>query len=384
MKSKASSKDALKRAVPPPGAGNGHLKPKTRESETMKNHSPKTKVVETAPMVLSGTKVKFRLDAKTLTTVHDYMIKSRVLEERLIRMYKQNQGYFWLGCPGEESFLVPLGMMIKKGQGLDYDYMHFHYRASAPMLVMGADPMDSMRQMQNTATDPYSGGRNFASHYSKREWNVVPITSTIETQYLSAIGTGIAQKRHGGDSITIVTGGDAGTAEGDFASCLVWASRPGNELPILIIVTNNKFGISTPAHTQHGEKNIADRGKAFGIKTATINGLDVEESWFALKEAVEYVRKERKPFLLEANVSRLYGHSSATGANYITNEEDPITTFEGKLEKAGILTRKEMDDLREKYNAEFLEMSKRVKEEPMPDPSTIYDHTYAGQKGRYW
>jgi 2-oxoisovalerate dehydrogenase E1 component alpha subunit len=383
MKSKANSKDALKRPVPPPKAGNGFLKPKS-ESETMKAHSPKTKVVETAPLAISGTKVKFRLDAKTLTTVHDYMVKSRVLEERLIRMYKQNQGYFWLGCPGEESFLVPLGMMIKKGQGLDYDYMHFHYRASAPMLVMGADPMDSMRQMQNTATDPYSGGRNFASHYSKREWNVVPITSTIETQYLSSIGTGIAQKRHGGDSITIVTGGDAGTAEGDFASCLVWASRPGNELPILIIVTNNKFGISTPAHTQHGEKNISDRGKAFGIKSATINGLDVEESWFALKEAVEYVRKERKPFLLEANVSRLYGHSSATGANFITNEEDPIATFESKLEKAGVLTRKEMDDLREKYNAEFLEMSKRVKDEPMPDPSTIYDHTYAGQKGRYW
>lgn len=350
----------------------------------MKNHSPKTKVVETAPLALSGTKVKFRLDAKTLTTIHDSMIKSRVLEERLIRMYKQNQGYFWLGCPGEESFLVPLGMMIKKGQGLDYDYLHFHYRASAPMLVMGADPMDSMRQMQNTATDPYSGGRNFASHYSKREWNVVPITSTIETQYLSAIGTGIAQKRHGGDSITIVTGGDAGSAEGDFASCLVWASRPGNELPILIIVTNNKFGISTPSHTQHGEKNVADRGKAFGIKTATINGLDVEESWFTLQQAMDYVRKERKPFLLEANVSRLYGHSSATGANLITSEEDPIATFEGKLEKAGILTRKEMDDLREKYNAEFLEMSKRVKDEPMPDPSTIYDHTYAGQKGRYW
>jgi 2-oxoisovalerate dehydrogenase E1 component alpha subunit len=213
---------------------------------------------------------------------------------------------------------------------------------------------------------------------------VVPITSTIETQYLSAIGTGIAQKRHGGDSITIVTGGDAGSAEGDFASCLVWASRPGNELPILIIVTNNKFGISTPSHTQHGEKNVADRGKAFGIKTATINGLDVEESWFTLQQAMDYVRKERKPFLLEANVSRLYGHSSATGANLITSEEDPIATFEGKLEKAGILTRKEMDDLREKYNAEFLEMSKRVKDEPMPDPSTIYDHTYAGQKGRYW
>ncbi len=252
------------------------------------------------------------------------------------------------------------------------------------MVVMGMDPMDAMRQMQNTATDPFSGGRNFANHYSKREWIVVPVTTTIETQYLTAIGSGIAQKRHGGKGITIVTGGDAGTAEGDFASCLVWASRPGNELPILIIVTNNQFGISTPACTQHGEKDIADRGKAFGIKSKTINGLDVEESWFELKEAMDYVRNERKPFLLEVKVSRLYGHSSATGANLVAGEEDPITTFEAKLEKAGILTRQEMDALRDKYTAEMLDMSKRVKEEPMPDPETIYDNTFKGQKGRYW
>ncbi|MBC7693318.1 MAG: thiamine pyrophosphate-dependent dehydrogenase E1 component subunit alpha [Methylotenera sp.] len=327
---------------------------------------------------------KFRLEPKLLIKTHDLMIKSRVLEERLIRMYKQSQGYFWLGGPGEEAFQAPLGLLIHKGKGPQFDFMHFHYRAGAPMLAMGMDPIDAMRQMANVATDPFSGGRNFVSHYSRREWNVVPVTSTIETQYLTAIGSGIAQKRAGGKGITIVTGGDAGTAEGDFASCLIWASRPGNELPMLIIVTNNQFGISTPAATQHGEKNVADRGKAFGIRTATINGNDVEESTFALREAMEYVRKERKPFLLEARVSRLYGHSSATGANFIGNEEDPIVTFENQLEASGVMSRKDMDALREKYTAEMLEQSKQVRNEPMPDASTIYDHTYAGQKGKYW
>jgi 2-oxoisovalerate dehydrogenase E1 component alpha subunit len=329
-------------------------------------------------------KHQFKLDADLLIKTHDTMIKARVLEERLINMYKQNQGYFWLGGPGEEAFQIPLGFQIRKGQGLDYDYMHFHYRAGGPMLCLGMDPKDSMRQMANVATDPFSGGRNFCSHYSKREWNVVPVTSTIETQYLSAIGTGIAQKRHGGKGITIVTGGDAGTAEGDFASCLVWASRPGNELPILIIVTNNRYGISTPYEEQHGEKFIADRGKAFGMKTMAINGNDVEESTFALREAMKYVRNERKPLLLEARVSRLYGHSSASGANFRPHEEDPIVVFENQLESAGLMTRKKMDALREKYTADMLEMSKQVRQEPMPDPSTIYDHTYSGQKGKYF
>lgn len=327
---------------------------------------------------------KFTLDRALLKKIHDYMVKDRVLEERLIRMYKQSQGYFWLGGPGEEAFQIPLGLQIHKGQGPDYDYMHFHYRASGPMLIMGMDPADAMRQMKNTATDPFSGGRNFVSHYSRREWNVVPVTSTIETQYLTAIGSGIAQARHGGKGITIVTGGDAGTAEGDFASCLVWASRPALPLPMLIIVTNNGWGISTDGKSQHGEKHIADRGKAFGMRTKTINGLDVEESWYGIQEAMEYVRKERKPFLLEAQVTRLYGHSSATGANFIQNEEDPIVTFERSLEGQGVMSRAEMEKLRESYNAEMLEMSKRVQEEPMPDPSTIYDHTFYGQKGKYY
>ncbi len=327
---------------------------------------------------------KFRLEPKLLVHIHEIMVKARVLEERLIRMYKQSDGYFWIGGPGEEAFNVPLGLQIKKGQGLDYDYLHLHYRSGAIVTAMGLDPIGALRQMKNTASDPYSGGRNFSNHFSKRSWNIVPVSSTIETQYATAIGTGIAHRRHKGDGITIVNGGDAGTAEGEFASCLVWSSRPGSELPILMIVTNNEWGISTAASTQHGDKKISDRGKAFGIKTATINGNDVEESYLALKEAMEYVRTERKPFLMEAKVSRLYGHSSATGCNFISEEEDCLATFEGKLEAAGILSRKEMDQVRERYNAEMLELSQKVKQEALPDPSTIYDHVYSGQKGRYW
>jgi 2-oxoisovalerate dehydrogenase E1 component alpha subunit len=327
---------------------------------------------------------QFTLEPKLLLQTHDHMVKARVLEERLIRMYKKSDGYFWLGGPGEEAFNIPLGQQIRKGQGLDYDFCHFHYRSTGILLTMGMNPMDMMRQMKNTATDPFSGGRNFVAHASIRKWNVVPITSTIETQYLTAIGSGIAQRDHGGKGITIVNGGDAGTAEGDFASCLIWATRPKQELPLLMIVTNNSWGISTPASQVHAEQRISDRGIAFGMKTRTINGNDVEESTIALREAIAYIRTERKPFLLEARVSRLYGHSSATGANFIGNEEDPLVTFESQLESAGLLTRKEMEALREKYNAEMLEMAKQVVEEPMPDASTIYDYTYCGQKGRYW
>jgi 2-oxoisovalerate dehydrogenase E1 component alpha subunit len=317
------------------------------------------------------------LPAPLLVQLHELMVKSRALEERLIQMYKQGHGYFWIGGPGEEAFSVPLGLLMKKGQGLDYDYLHAHYRQSPTLIALGEDPIGALRQMKNTATDPYSGGRNFVGHFSKHAWNIAPITSPIETQYAIAPGTAMAQKRHGGDGITIVTGGDAGTAEGDFATCLVWSSRPGNELPILIVVTNNQWGISTSAATQQGCVRISDRGKAFGMRTKTIDGNDPVTSYQELQAAMAYVRSERKPFLLEVLVSRLYGHSSASGANFVTQESDCIKLFEARLEQENILSRAQMDAVRTRWTNELAEAARQVREEPMPSPDSIWEHVYA-------
>lgn len=324
------------------------------------------------------------IDQDTLFTIYDNMVKSRALEECLIKMFKKDQGFFWIGGPGEEAFNTCLGLQVKKGSGLNFDYLHMHYRSSSVLLAMGMDPMEPIRQMRNSATDPYSGGRNFSSHYSMRQWNVVPITSPIEVQYLAAIGTGIAQAKNDCSGITIVNGGDAGTAEGDFASCLVWSTRPKNELPILIIVMNNEWGISTAANTQHSEHHIADRGKPFGMKTRVINGNDVYASYFAIQEAMNYVRTERKSVLLEAKVSRLYGHSSASGANFHSEEEDPLTLFEEKLSAQGMLTKEQINTTRNQYKHEFRQLAEQTLTEPQPDPQSIYDFTYWQQKGKYW
>ncbi len=319
-----------------------------------------------------------RLPVELSLKIYDLMLRARLLEERLITMYKQGDGYFWIGGPGEEAFNVPLGLLVDKGQGVDHDYLHLHYRASGTLLAMGADPVDSLRQMRNTATDPYSKGRNFAGHFSVRRWNVAPVTSPIEVQFAIAIGTARAQRAGtGARGITIVQGGDAGTAEGDFASALVWSSRKGCELPMLLIVMNNRYGISTPYAGQHGYDQIADRGKPFGMPTAVIDGNDPATSYAAIKEAIEYVRTERKPYLLEAMVSRLRGHSSASGANPVKGEVDCIERFEHKLEERGLLSRAQMDQLRATYTQELLDASRAVRDEPQPAPEAIWDHVFA-------
>ncbi|MGE4232792.1 MAG: thiamine pyrophosphate-dependent dehydrogenase E1 component subunit alpha [Bacteriovoracia bacterium] len=320
---------------------------------------------------------KLRLSKDLLVKIHDLMVKARALEERLIKMYKQNDGYFWIGGPGEESFNVPLGMLLKKGQGPKFDYFHGHYRSSGVLIAMGADPLDTIRQMKNSALDPYSGGRNFVNHQSIQKWNICPISSPIEVQFSIAPGTALANKRSRAKSLSVVVGGDAGTAEGDFHTSLVWSSRPGNELPLLMIVTNNKWGISTPAETQQGG-DIVERGKAFGMRCEFLNGLDPEESYIKLKEILEYIREEQKPVLLEAAVSRLYGHSSASGANFVTNEMDPVKEFESKLVKTGVLNREAIQQVWDKYNNMMLQYAQQVRNEPQPNPDSIYENVFKG------
>ena len=333
---------------------------------------------------MSKSKSTLPLEKAKLLEIHDLMVKARVLEERLITIYKSGDAFFWIGGPGEEALGVPLGLLAKRGQGHNYDYLHLHYRCSHILTSYGLEAKNVFRQMMNKKTDPFTGGRNFSNHYAIPEWNVVPVTSTIETQYLTAIGTAHAQKREKAKGITIVTGGDAGTAEGDFASSLVWASRKGAELPLLIIVQNNKWGISTNYEGQHGEVNIADRGKGFNMKTMVVNGNDPVESYIALEKAMAYVRKHQKPLILEAHVSRLYGHSSADGANLRKDEEDCLVTFEDQLQQWGLISEDECKELRLNYVKETRMAMEEVRGEDGPEANTIWDHVYADNENADW
>ncbi len=324
------------------------------------------------------------LDKSLLIHMFDCMIKSRALEERLIKIYKAGDAFFWIGAPGEEAWGVPLGVLANKGKGPKHDWLHLHYRCTPTLVAMGMPMIDSIRLMMNKATDPNTGGRNFSNHYCFPEWNISPVSSPIEVQYIQALGTAHVQKRTGAKALTIVTGGDAGTAEGDFASCLIWSSRKGNELPILITVQNNKWGISTSYEGQHGETSIADRAKAFNIKSEVINGNDTIESYIKIKESMDYIRKTGKPAFLEAHVSRLYGHSSASGANFITNEEDCISTFERQLVDANYVKSDYRKNLFQKYEEEAQAIANQVRSELGPNPSTIWDHTYANNENADW
>lgn len=350
-----------------------------------KKNAPKPAATSAGVAKKSVQKIDFGgLSKELLLKMHDLMVKSRVLEERVIKIYKAGEGYFWIGGPGEEAFGVPLGLLARKGQGLQYDWLHLHYRCTPTMVALGMPMIDAVRLIMNRATDSSTGGRNFAGHYCFPKWNVAPVTSPIEVQYPLACGTAHAQKRAGHKSISIVTGGDAGTAEGDFASCLIWASRKGQELPVLITVQNNGYGISTPFEGQHGETQIADRAKAFNIRSKVINGNDPVEAYLSIQEEMDYIRKTGKPSFLEVKVSRLYGHSSADGANRRLEMVDPVLEFEKKLLDAGLIDKETVQNIWNGYEEEGVRAQELARSEPAPSAGTVWDHIYVDSENANW
>ena len=312
------------------------------------------------------------------------MLFSRLLDEKLISIFKKGKGYFWVGAPGEEAIGVSLGKLVRKGKGIHSDWLHLHYRCTGTIMAMGVQTKDVLRMMLNKKTDPFTQGKNFIHHYCIPEWNIPPISSTIEIQHNWALGTAHVQSKESQTGITIVTGGDAGTALGDFSTALVWSSRPVRPLPLLMIVLNNHWGISTPYKDQHGEESIARRAEAFQIKNYSVNGNCALESYQVLKEAIDYVRISRKPALVEAQVSRLYGHSSSSGAGRVLNEECSLKNFENRLLKEKVLSSKEIQEMKKKFLEKLSQEYEEVIKDPEPQAQDIWDHIYAHNETANW
>ena len=147
--------------------------------------------------------------------------------------------------PGEEAFNAALGLLVHKGQGPAFDYLHLHYRSTGTLLAMGADPIDALRQMKNTATDPYSAGRNFVDHYSVRNWNVVPVSSPSRcSSRWPRHGDRATARRRPRDHNRARRRRRHGRGRLRHLPPLVLPARP--ELPCLMIIANNRGASRRP------------------------------------------------------------------------------------------------------------------------------------------
>ncbi len=300
-----------------------------------------------------------------LVQAYRTMYVSRRLDDREILLKRQNRIFFQISGAGHEAVQTAAGMLLKAG----HDWFYPYYRDRALALALGITPDDMLLGAVGAAADPASGGRQMPSHWSSQKLHIVAGSSPTGTQFVQSIGCAHASRflKPDSDEITLVCTGDGATSEGEFWEtvnniCL------GN-LPVLILVEDNGFAISTPVEWQTAGGNVARVLSGFpGLGRFEVDGTDFIASWRVLEDAIEYVRSRKGPAIVHATVTRPYSHSLSDDERaYKTKAEraaeearDPLRKFPEWLVSEGILDRRALQRITFEVDEEIQKATDRA------------------------
>jgi 2-oxoisovalerate dehydrogenase E1 component len=359
-----------------------------------------TKVAERSP----ETAVAGGLTKAQLVEFYRLMYLSRRTDDREILLKRQQKIFFQISCAGHEALLVAAGMALKPG----YDWFFPYYRDRAICLTLGNTVEEQLLQSVGAADDPASGGRQMPSHWTSKRLNIVSPSSATATQCLHAVGCAeagryftnhpeAAKKPKGvvdyrqfkdvtfhADEVTYVSIGEGSTSQGEFWESLNTASN--SKLPVLYVVEDNGYAISTPVEANTPGGNISRLVANFpNFHFAEVDGTDAIASYEAMVEAVEYCRSGKGPALVHGHVTRPYSHSlSDEESHYRSAEEiqadalrDPVLKMQTWLMREGILDAQGINDLERKVDDEIQRATDRVLAAVLPQPESILKHVYS-------
>jgi 2-oxoisovalerate dehydrogenase E1 component len=342
---------------------------------------------------------KYKLGKKELIEILENVYTSRKVDDAEISMKKQSKAYFQISGAGHEGILSAAARVLKP----KHDWFLCYYRDRALCLGLGVTPYEMLCQANANIGDKASHGRMMPAHWGHVDLNIVNKSSCTGTQFLQACGLaeaglwykrlseeykikGLKDKYHN-DEIIYVSTGDGTIAQGEFWEGLTTACV--NNLPVLFMVEDNGFAISTPTDVQYPEGNISKTLANFpGLKIFTTDGNCPIESFATMSDAVTFMRKERKPALVHASVTRPYSHSlSDDHGMYRTKAElaaesaiDVFNAYPKFLVEAGFLTQKECEDVLKKCSANVKEAMDKCLATPWPETTTAMDHLYSTEK----
>ena len=295
-----------------------------------------------------------RLTREALLGAYRWMILSRRLDDKEIQMKNQSQIFFQISGAGHEAVLVAAALALRPG----YDWFFPYYRDRALCLALGVTPYEMLLEAVGAKDDPASGGRQMPSHWGHKRLNIVSQGSPTGTQCLQAVGCAEAgrlfqrlvdipnrESRHQPDEVVYVSLGEGATAGGEFWESLNTAC--GKRLPVVYLVQDNGYAISTPKEVQTPGGDISRIVTSFpSLQVLTVDGTDFVESSRVLHRAVSYARERRGPSLVHAHVIRPYSHSLSDDERmYKTPAEreaeaarDPIGILRRLLLKDGLAT----------------------------------------------
>jgi len=293
------------------------------------------------------------------------MLLIRQFEYKIVEFARSGKIYGSVHlCVGEEASAVGSGFALKKE-----DYILPTHRGHGQAIARGTDVNRFLAEISAKETG-LCKGRAGSMHFFDRENNIVGSQGVLGAQFPIAVGLGLAINLRKEKSIAACYFGDGTSNQGLFYESMNFADLWS--LPLLYICTNNLYGMGTH-YSKTSNVDIFEKAKLFKIKTDTADGNDVEEVYEKTLNLAEYVRKERKPALIELYTYRWLGHSALDSRSYRPKEEieewikkDPIKRYEEKLLKYGILENK-IQEIKESVGKEIMQAAKFADDSPFPE-----------------
>ncbi|MGS2726130.1 alpha-ketoacid dehydrogenase subunit alpha/beta [Psychroserpens sp. BH13MA-6] len=283
---------------------------------------------------------KKNLDNKTLLELYKNMLKPRMIEEKMLILLRQGKISKWFSGIGQEAISVGVTMALEAEE-----YILPMHRNLGVFTTRKIPLYRLFSQWQGKANG-FTKGRDRSFHFGTQEYNIVGMISHLGPQLGVADGIALASLLKNKNQVTAVFSGEGGTSEGDFHEALNVASVW--QLPVLFCIENNGYGLSTPTNEQYRCKDIADRGKGYGMESFVLDGNNIIEVYTKIQKLAASIRKRPRPILIEFKTFRMRGHEEASGTKYVPKDimdewakKDPIENFQAFLKDQRILTEKE-------------------------------------------
>jgi 2-oxoisovalerate dehydrogenase E1 component len=287
---------------------------------------------------------------ETLIHLYRQLLLPRMIEEKMLVLLRQGKISKWFSGIGQEAISVGATHALQSDEWI----MPLHRNLG--VFTGRGMPLHKLFQQWQGHKEGYSKGRERSFHFGSREHHICGMISHLGPQLALADGAALAHVLKNEQRIALAFSGDGGTSEGDFHEALnvaaVW------DLPVIFIIENNGYGLSTPVREQFRCEQLADKARGYGMESVVIDGNNILAVHETIRGVREYCLRERKPYLIECMTFRMRGHEEASGTKYVPKElmeewgrKDPIKNYEQFLIAEAVITEMEVAAIRHEYKA---------------------------------
>lgn len=321
---------------------------------------------------------RLNYDDSTLIALYRAIVKPRIIEEKMLNLLRQGKISKWFSGIGQEAITVGATLALEEDE-----YIMTLHRNLGVFTTRQMPFLKLFNQWQGNETG-YSKGRERSFHFGTNEHHIVGMISHLGPQLTIANGISLAHKLRKESKVSLAFTGEGGTSEGDFHEALNVASVW--DLPVIFLIENNGYGLSTPTNEQYRCATLADRAAGYGMEGITIDGNNIIEVYDTIKGVRDYCIKNQRPYLVECLTFRMRGHEEASGTKYVPKElfeiwskKDPVLNFENYLLANGIIIEDYKNEVRTEIKNEIEESLAIAFAEPplIPDSQTELRDVYA-------